>query len=137
MHTNEKSCDQPTVSTRILTGIVITLTTILSVGIILASLIQPAHANDVERVTYCETNRVAGYQMTFIETSFDREFTVLNQTVRRGVIQGQRHLVESPVLSGHPLVSGCMIRIVNGQRAAVLTTVGGAEWLVINPRVDR
>lgn len=100
-----------------------------------ATTADAASADSGSPVTYCETNRVsATVYRTVIESADGDSFTANNLRMRTLPMSGRRHLVESHVVKG-PRVMHCMVRVVNGKRAAILTTVGGAEWVVFRPAV--
>ena len=95
-----------------------------------------ASADSGSPVTYCETNRTSPTRYTtVIETLDGDSFTANNLRMRTLPFSGRRHLAESHVVAGQPRVMHCMVRSVNGKRAAIITTVGGAEWIVFNPVV--
>lgn len=111
---------------RIITAMVIMASTLIA---------SPAHAGDTVKVKYCESYRDNGRTVTFIETDVI-DFEVIGMTMRNTPIRGQRALIESPVVKG-PVIVHCMVRIVNGRRVAVLSTRGGAEWVILSPRIIR
>lgn len=101
---------------------------------------QPASAASGSRVMYCETNAVVNdadreVWRTVIETADGDSFTADNLRMRTLPFSGQRHLAESAVVAGRPRVMDCMVRRVNGQRAAIITLMSGAEWIVFSPAV--
>lgn len=109
-------------------------------GLVLASsyvatTADTANADSGSPVTYCETNGVNNQWRTVIETADGDSFTAVNLTMRTLPMSGERHLAESQVVKHRPRVMDCMVRRVNGQRAAIVTTMGGAEWIVFRPVV--